>query len=114
MKTDPDITAYIHQLPPGHQKILLRLRDLVYTVVPEAGEAIKWGAPVFTYRNSPVCYIKGLKQHVSFGFFNGTMLNDPGNKLLGTGKYMKFIRIEKPGDLEEEQIRKWILEGFYT
>ena len=51
---------------------------------------------------------------MTLAFHNGTMLNDSGGLLLGTGKYLRFIRYKSPGEIDEEQVRIWILEGFYT
>lgn len=62
----------------------------------------------------PVCYIAGLKSHVTLAFHNGLMLRDPGRKLSGTGKYLKFIRFRSVEEIDEEQVRIWILEGFYV
>jgi len=90
------------------------LRELVFIVVPDASEAIKWSSPTFSYRNKPVCYIKGLTKHVTFAFHNGTMLNDPDSVLLGTGKYLRFVRFGSLEEIDEEQMKIWILEGFYT
>jgi hypothetical protein len=42
------------------------------------------------------------------------MLRDPDGILSGTGKYLRFIRFRLPEDMDEEQVRIWILEGFYT
>ncbi|MFC2115760.1 DUF1801 domain-containing protein [Bacteroidota bacterium] len=114
MKPDPQVTEYIEQFSPEFQEILFRLRELIYQVVPDAEEAIKWRAPSFSYHRKPVCYFAGFTHHVTFAFHNGTMLNDPDGLLLGTGKYLKYIKLKSPGEINEEQIKIWILEGFYT
>ncbi len=114
MNTDPAVVEYIEQFSPDFQKILFRLREWIYQVVPEAREAIKWGSPTFSFRNKPICYIKGLSNHVTLAFHDGRMLRDSGGLLQGTGKYLRFIRFTSLEEMNEEQIKIWILEGFYT
>ncbi len=114
MNQDPRVIEYIEQFSPEYREILFRLRAYIFEVVPDVEEAIKWSSPTFSFRNKPVCYLKGLKNHVTLAFHNGTMLNDSGGLLLGTGKYLRFIRYKSPGEIDEEQVRIWILEGFYT
>ncbi len=114
MKKDPSVTEYIEQFPPEFREILQLLRDWIRQVVPDAEEAIKWSSPTFSYNHKPVCYIKGLSNHVTFAFYDGRMLRDSGGFLQGTGKYLRFIRIRSLSEMDEEQIKIWILEGFYT
>lgn len=114
MKPDPEVKEYIEQFPPEFRAILNRLRGLIFEVVPDAEEAIKWRMPTFSYRRKPICYIAGFKNHVTFAFHNGTMIKDPDGLLKGTGKYLRFITFKSTDDLDEERIKIWILEGFYT
>jgi hypothetical protein len=114
MKPDPAVVEYIEQFPPELRAVMFRLRELIYEVVPDASEAIKWRSATFSYGHKPVCYIAGLTRHVTFAFHNGLMLRDPDGLLSGTGKYLRFIRFRSVGDVDEEQVRIWILEGFYT
>ena len=114
MERDPEVIEYIEQFPAEYREILFRLRDLIYDVVPDAGEAIRWQRPSFSYNGRIICYIGGFQNHVTFAFHNGTMLNDPERLLEGSGKQMQFIRFKRSEDIDEEQMKIWIMEGFYT
>jgi hypothetical protein len=113
MKPDPGVEDYIDQFDPEFRNILLRLRALIYEVVPDATEGIKWRMPTFSLHKA-ICYIAGFKHHVTFAFFNGRMLKDPEGLLLGTGKHMKYLKFKSMDELDEQRLRLWILEGFYT
>ena len=113
MKSDPEVEKYIAQYPDEFVNIMLRLRGLIYEVVPEATEAIKWNMPHFSL-GRPVCYIAGFKRPVTLAFHDGRMLNDPDGILLGTGKKMKYLKFGNLNDIDEELLKPWILEGFYT
>jgi hypothetical protein len=42
------------------------------------------------------------------------MLHDPEGFLLGTGKMLKYLKFTSIDELDEDRLRRWILEGFYT
>jgi len=114
MNTDQKVIEYIEQYPPEFREVMFCLRDYIHQVVPDCTEAVKWSAATFSYGKKPVCYIAGFKNHVSFAFHNGLMLRDSEGLLSGTGKYLRFIRYRTLKDIDEEQVKIWILEGFYT
>ena len=113
MIPDPEVQEYIDQFDPDFRDILLRLRELIYEVVPDAREDIKWRVPAFSLHKT-VCYIAGFKHHVTFGFYDGKMLRDPDGLLHGTGKHMKYLKFKTINELDEDRLRLWILEVFYT
>ena len=73
MAMDPRIDAYIARSAPFAQPILTRLRKLVHTACPEAGETIKWGMPSFMYRDKILCGMAAFKAHATFGFWHQGM-----------------------------------------
>ena len=113
MIPNPEVEAYINHFDAPLGDIIVRLRELIYEVVPEATEEIKWGVPTFNLKKT-VCYIAGFKQHVTFAFYDGKMLKDPDGLLRGTGKHMKYTKFKSLQDLDEKRLRLWILQGFYT
>ena len=114
MKPDQEVIEYIEQFPPELKDVMFLLRDCVLQVVPEVSEAIKWKAATFSMGSKPVCYIAGFKKHVSLAFHNGLMLRDPDGLLSGSGKLLRFIRYRSLDEIDEEQVKFWILEAFYT
>ncbi len=113
MKSDPEVQEYVDQFDPVLRDILVRLRELIYEVVPDATEDIKWRVPTFSLQKT-VCYIAGFKNHVTLAFHDGKMLKDPDGLLRGTGKHLKYMTFKSIDDLDEERLRLWILQGFYT
>ena len=66
MERDPRIDEKIAKAAPFAQPILGHLRDLVHTTIPEAGEAIKWGMPHFTYKGKNLAAMASFKAHCAF------------------------------------------------
>jgi len=112
MKGNQKVTDYINSAQSPFKEVMHKIRELIFELVPDAEEAIKWGTPVYS-RIKNICYMAAFNKHVTFAFYNGRMLKDPYKVLEGTGKMMKYIKLKKIDDIDQEQIKKWILEGFY-
>lgn len=66
MQTDPRIDDYIAKAAPFARPILMHLRALVHTTLPEAEETVKWGMPHFTLGGKNVAGIASFKAHCAF------------------------------------------------
>ncbi|HET6254254.1 MAG TPA: YdeI/OmpD-associated family protein [Puia sp.] len=76
--TDPRVDAYIAKSAEFAQPILRHLRQLVHKACPGATETVKWGMPFFEYSGGLLCNMAAFKQHCAFGFWNASLLKDPG------------------------------------
>lgn len=74
---NPRIDAYIDKAAPFAQPILNHLRELVHKACPNIEEKIKWSMPHFDYMGRSLFGMAGFKQHCAFGFWLGSILNDP-------------------------------------
>ncbi len=96
VKHNPDATALIDdgisKLEPFAQVICKRLRKIILSSDPELIEDWKWG-PNY-YLNGMVCGYWGFKKHVSFVFFQGSLLKDK-----------KKILLENPGNVHNRHIK---------
>jgi hypothetical protein len=86
------------------------LRQLVLDAAPTASESIKWGQPVYE-ENGPFCYFKVNTDHITFGFWRGTEIDDPENRLEGEGDRMKHVKLRGPDDLVEDAIADWVRQA---
>ena len=96
VKHNPNAAALIDEgiseLEPFAQVICKRLRKLILSADPEIIEDWKWG-PNY-YLNGMVCGYWGFKKHVSFVFFQGSILKDK-----------KKILQENPGNVHNRHIK---------
>ena len=113
MKSNQKVQDYISSAQSPFREMMLEIRELIFELVPDVKEEIKWRTPVYS-RKKNICYMAAFKKHVTFAFYDGRMLKDPDKILEGTGKMMRHIKLKKPEDIDREQVRKWILEGFYS
>jgi hypothetical protein len=100
------ITEYISNSPEDQQQIMDALRKLIHECVPSVTEEFKWSRPVFKAKKD-FAYLKTAKAYVTLGFFNFEKLNDKDNKLEGTGKDMRHIKIKALKDIDILMLKDW-------
>ena len=92
---------------------LTRLRKLVLTAPLE--ETVKWGAPVYAYRDKNVLSIGAFKNHFSIWFFQGVLLKDPKGLLQnaqeGKTQAMRQIKFNDAKDIDDEAVIALVLEA---
>jgi len=88
--------------PTNIQAIIFELRSLVGNVAPDLEESVKWGNGCWVNDNLPVIYVHSKNDYVQFGFFGGSMLDDPLALLEGSGKYVRYVIIKTINDINEE------------
>jgi len=98
---DARVDAYIAKAAPFAKPILEYIRQVVHEASPKITETVKWGMPFFDYKG-PVCMMASFKQHLGFGFWKASRLNDPNGFVKGGDDEAaagSFGRIEKMEDL---------------
>ena len=81
VKTDERVDAYIANAAEFARPILIHLRGLMHTSCPEVEETWKWSFPNFMYKGSMMCNMAAFKEHVVFGFWKASLLEDVDNIL---------------------------------
>jgi uncharacterized protein YdeI (YjbR/CyaY-like superfamily) len=66
MARDPRIDDKIAKAADFARPILEHLRALIHRTIPDAGEAIKWGMPHFTYKGKNIAGMAAFKAHCAF------------------------------------------------
>ncbi|MFI5160369.1 MAG: YdeI family protein [Sphingobacteriales bacterium] len=104
-KFDPRIDAYIAKSADFAKPILTHIRQMVHQASPLITENVKWGMPFFEYKG-PVCMMAAFKQHLGFGFWKASRLNDPDHLLQGSDEETSagsFGRIVTLADLPSDK-----------
>jgi len=65
------VEEYLAQLTPEQRDQFERVRRIVHSVVPDAGERISYGMPTFTYNGKYLVYFGAFKHHMTI--FPGTV-----------------------------------------
>lgn len=67
MPTKPEsVDEYIGSFPETTRKILVKLREVIKTIAPEASESIAYGMPAYKTLGRPLVYFAGYEKHIGF------------------------------------------------
>ena len=92
-----DLRAFILEIYPESNELLYHTHALtsVFCISDKLSDAF--------------CMIPIYTGHLNLGFNKGTLLDDPHQLLVGTGKLIRHIPIEKQSDYRNEEVRKLII-----
>ncbi|MCL5090664.1 MAG: DUF1801 domain-containing protein [Patescibacteria group bacterium] len=85
---DQKITDYINKQKSPQKEICHKLRSIILKTLSNAGEEMKWGVPAFV---GGKLYIVALKDHVNFGYNDGS-------------KKMKHVEIKSLDQIDSKKI----------
>lgn len=74
--TSPEVDRYIANAAPFARPILERIRAAFHKAHPDVTETMKWSFPHFEYKGL-LGSMAAFKEHVSWGFWKGQLLDDP-------------------------------------
>jgi hypothetical protein len=104
MKRYGDFDEYLADQPARNRTIIRALRKLVGRVSPKLRESVKWGNGCWVSGDAPVSYVYSAPDHVQFGFFRGSALDDPKELLHGSGKFVRHVKLRKTADIDERAL----------
>ena len=101
--TSPDVDRYIAKAAPFAQPILERIRAAFHQAHPEVTETMKWSFPHFEHKGV-LGSMAAFKEHVTWGFWKGALMNDPLGILPRVGETsMGGLKIRKLEELPKEK-----------
>ena len=62
---DKKVSEYIAKQPSPQREILIRIRELIGKIIPNAEEKMSYGAPTFKLNSKQVLYA-AFKEHIGF------------------------------------------------
>lgn len=111
MKSYESIGHWYADQKPANQAVIKALRSLVSSCSKKLEETVKWGNGCWVLDGLPVCYAYADTDHLQFGFFIGSQLEDPKEILEGNGKYVRFIRLKDKADIPKTSLTKLIKQA---
>ena len=100
------VDDYIEALPEPHRGTAARARDVIDG---ELGEGVIWhGHPVWMVGSTPVALLKAYTAHVTFGLFQGQLLEDPSGRLAPAAQQMATVRLRTAADVDDALFAGWL------
>jgi hypothetical protein len=111
----PELLAFLDAFPDEVVEVVLRLRERVLAVVPNANEVV-WDATnavslVFTPSarwQDGICHIAVYSKHANLGFNRGANLPDPLGILSGSGSLIRHVTFRAVDDLDAAWIDDYL------
>ena len=104
------VDAYVDSRPDWARELLMRLRELVRTTVPQAEECVKYTVPFYTYHGL-FCFLSAKRDHVVLALCEGASLPDPFGLLTGDQKQLRHIEVSPRDTFPEKEIRYMLVEA---
>ena len=112
VKRDPAIEAWMKE-HPGELGIIARHW---FEVMRECGDEVRElmhdGCPVACLGDAAFGYVNAFTAHVNVGFYQGSALPDPDGLLLGSGKFMRHVKV-RPGTATNAAGIRRLIEAAY-
>ena len=75
-------------------------------------ELLHDGHPTACVSGTAFGYVNAFSMHVNVGFFRGAELDDPDALLVGTGRFMRHVKL-RPGAMpDEDALRRLVLTAY--
>jgi len=111
------VETFLCRTPRHLQDIVLELRNVIASVVPEAVEVIRWGGLSYFQAgrgglvSAGICQIGIARDHIRLAFIHGTFLPEPRGLFEGTQKYKRYIRLKSYEDTPWDYLKQIIAEA---
>lgn len=111
------IESFLKYTPPHLQEIVMELRNIIFSVAPDATEVVRWGDLSYFHAgrggivSAGICQIGIHKEHVRLAFIHGAFLPDPRKLLCGTQRYKRFVEIDSYDNASWDDLKKLVLSA---
>ncbi|MDX6597083.1 MAG: hypothetical protein QOE87_970 [Gaiellales bacterium] len=103
------VDDYIEALPQPLREAAAEARDVIDA---ELGDGVIWhGHPVWMIGNAPVALLKAYTSFVTFGLFQGQLVEDPSGRLASGSRQMASVRLRAAAEVDEVLFAGWIREA---
>ena len=108
VRRDPAIETWM-QARPGELRVIARQWfEVMRAGGDDVRELLHDGHPTACIGDAAFGYVNAFKAHVNVGFFRGAELADPAGLLVGSGKFMRHVKLSPGRDLNAPALAKLI------
>ena len=112
VKRDPAIATWLAAQPAELQSLAKPWLDRIRRCGDDVRELMHDGLATACVGDAPFAYVGIFSAHVNVGFFHGVDLPDPSGLLLGTGRYMRHVKLEPGVAFDESALEALIAEAY--
>ena len=112
VKRDPAIEVWMDDHSGELGAIALRWFEVMRDCGDDVRELLHDGHPTACIGDAAFAYVSAFKAHVNVGFFRGAEIADPERLLVGTGKFMRHVKLRPEGDVNAAALMKLIKTAY--
>jgi hypothetical protein len=101
---------YLEKLPAWQRAFADEIVAVVKRAVPTSTASIKWAQPVWD-SGGPLAWLRGAREHLSFGFWRGADLDDPRGLLEGDGDRMRHLKLTEGSKLPRKDLERLVRQA---
>ena len=106
-RRDPAVAAWLDELdrrdgPLG--ELARRGFDALRAAGDDVTECLHDGMPTACAGDAAFAYVNAFSAHVNVGFFRGAELPDPAGLLVGTGRFMRHVKLRPDEDVDDDAL----------
>ena len=112
VRRDPAIDAWFDARPVELGTIARRWFDVMRGCGDDVLELLHDGHPTACVGDAGFAYVNVFTAHVNVGFFRGAELDDPDRILIGTGKFMRHVKLRPDAEIDAEALTRVIKAAY--
>jgi len=93
-----------------NRRLITALERIVEDVAPGWVRFVKWGQGCWVDEGAPKIFIHTEADHVQFGFYAGSKMQDAAHLLVGKGKYVRHVKVHTLKDINESAFAELVRE----
>lgn len=113
VRRDPAVDKWLDSRPDELGKIARRWFDVMRACGDDVRELLHDGHPTACVGQAAFGYVNAFTAHVNVGFFRGSELADPAGLLIGTGRFMRHVKLAPNMDMDADKLER-IIESAYS
>src|SRR5262249_51447846 len=108
VKLDPAVEAWFDTRSGELGKIARKWFEVMRGCGDDVRELLHDYHPTACVGAAAFGYVNVFTAHVNVGFFQGTELADPDGLLVGTGKFMRHVKLTPDSEVDHEALKQLI------
>lgn len=108
---EKDLEAYLKGNSEDIKNLFYEFRDFIFSTDKNFTEAFKWSHPCYFIDGRIIHYLAPNARHLTFGFWEGGLMEDPDGLLEGVGKKMRHVKITEMADARNKKLLRLMKEA---
>ncbi|GAA4361203.1 hypothetical protein GCM10023088_01390 [Actinomadura verrucosospora] len=106
-----NVQEYTADVPEGLRDVLEKALAVVGEAMAEVEPALWHGQPTWSVGKQPVCFLKAYPKYVTFGLWNGQLIEDGSGRLEAMSRQMAGVKLRALDDIDAALFADWVKQA---